>query len=232
MVRVCGRFQLKLAEEWLGDLGLEMPDLPPRYNVAPTQEVLAVREEQGRREAALLKWGLVPHWADDPAVGGRLINARAESVARKPAFRDPFKSQRCLVPADGFYEWRRVGRARDPFLFRLADAKTFAFASVWDRWVRKRGRIDSCAVLTTTANELVTPIHDRMPVILPRDAYDLWLDPGARAEDLHALLRPFPAAKMEVVPVSPRVNKADVDDPECERPLAEAPPVPVQGTLF
>ena len=229
---MCGRFQLKLAEEWLGDLGLEMPDLPPRYNVAPTQEVLAVREETGRREAALLKWGLVPHWADDPAVGGRLINARAESVARKPAFRDPFKSQRCLVPADGFYEWRRVGRAKDPFLFRMRDGKTFAFAGVWDRWVRKRGRIDSCAVLTTAANEVVTPVHDRMPVILERDASDLWLDPKARPEDLHALLRPFPAERMEAVPVSPRVNKVDVDDAECERPLAQAPPVPVQGTLF
>ena len=228
---MCGRFQLKLAEEWLGELGLEMPDVEARYNVAPTQEVLAVREENGRREAALLKWGLVPHWAEDPAVGGRLINARSESVARKPAFRDPFQKQRCLVPADGFYEWRRVGRARDPFLLKMADGKTFAFAGVWDRWVRKRGRIDSCAVLTTTANEIVTPIHDRMPVILERDAYDLWLDPDARAEDLQALLRPFPAERMEAVPVSPRVNKADVDDPECERPV-EALPVPVQQTLF
>jgi putative SOS response-associated peptidase YedK len=229
---MCGRFQLKLAEEWLGELGLEMPDLAPRYNVAPTQEVLAVREDFGRREAALLRWGLVPHWADDPAVGNRLINARSESVARKPAFRDPFRERRCLVPADGFYEWRRVGRARDPFLLKMADGKTFAFAGVWDRWVRKRGTIDSCAVLTTAANEVVAPIHDRMPVILERDAYDRWLDPGARPEDLQALLRPFPAERMEAVPVSPRVNRVDVDDAECERPLAQAPPVPVQGTLF
>jgi putative SOS response-associated peptidase YedK len=229
---MCGRFQLKLAEEWLGDLGLEMPELPPRYNVAPSQDVLAVRAEGGRREAALLKWGLVPYWAEDPAVGNRLINARSESVARKPAFRDPFRKQRCLVPADGFYEWRRVGRARDPFLLKMRDGRTFAFAGVWDRWKGKDARLESCAVLTTAANELVTPIHDRMPVILDRDAYDLWLDPDAREDDLHALLKPFPAERMAAVPVSPRVNRPDVDDPECERPLAEAPPVPVQQTLF
>jgi putative SOS response-associated peptidase YedK len=230
---MCGRFQQKLAEEWMAELGLEMPEIPPRYNLAPTQDVLAVRETaSGAREAALLKWGLVPSWAEDPAVGSRMINARSESVARKAAFRDPFRAQRCLVPADGFYEWRRVGRARDPFLFRMRDGKTFAFAGVWDRWARKGDRIESCAILTTAANELVTPIHDRMPVILERAAYGLWLDPEADPGALQALLKPFPAGAMAAVPVSPRVNRADVDDAECERPLAEAPPVPVQQTLF
>lgn len=230
---MCGRFQQKLAEEWMAELGLEMPEIPPRFNVAPTQDVLAVRETtSGAREAALLKWGLVPSWAEDPAVGSRMINARAETVARKAAFRDPFRAQRCLVPADGFYEWRRVGRARDPFLLKMRDGKTFAFAGVWDRWARQSERIESCAILTTAANELVTPIHDRMPVILDRAAYDLWLDPETKPEALQALLRPFPADRMAAVPVSPRVNRADVDDAECERPLAEAPPVPVQQTLF
>ena len=232
--RMCGRFQLKPPEDWMEEFGLtEPPDLAPRYNIAPSQDVVAVRkDEQGAREAVILRWGLVPYWAEDPAVGNRLINARAESVARKPAFREPFQRRRCLVPADGFYEWRRVGRARDPFLIRLRDARTFAFAGVWDRWARAADRIESCAILTTAANALVSPIHGRMPVILDRAAYGLWLDPEADDAALQALLRPFPAERMVAYPVSPRVNSPSVDDPECERPLAEAPPVPVQTTLF
>ena len=165
-------------------------------------------------------------------MGNRLINARAEIVARKPAFREPFRKRRCLVPADGFYEWRRVGRARDPFLLRMRDGHTFAFASVWDRWGRGGGRIESCAILTTAANALVAKVHDRMPVVLHRADYELWLDPDARDEDLHRVLRPFPAEEMVAVPVSPRVNSTAVDDPECERPVAEAPPRPRADDLF
>ena len=229
---MCGRFQLKLGEEWLDDLGLEMPDLAPRYNVAPTQEVLAVREEQGRREAALLKWGLVPHWADDPEVGGRLINARAESVATRPAFRDPFLQRRCLVPAQGFYEWKKFGRAREPWLIRLRGGATFAFAGVWDRWSRGEGSaIESCALITTSANPLVAPIHGRMPVLIDRAAYDVWLDPRAAEDDLRALLAPFPAERMETFPVSPRVNSTAVDDADLTRPVAPEPD-PGQMRLF
>jgi putative SOS response-associated peptidase YedK len=231
---MCGRFQLKPGDDWMEEFGLsEVPDLPPRYNIAPTQDVVAIRaDKDGARRAGLLRWGLVPSFAEDPAVGNRLINARAETVARKPAFREPFRKRRCLVPADGFYEWRRAGRARDPFLIKMKDGRTFAFASVWDRWASKEERIESCSILTTAANELVAPIHDRMPVVLDRADYGLWLDPDAPEDELHRVLRPFPAAEMIAVPVSARVNSTAVDDPDCERPVAEAPPPPVQTTLF
>jgi putative SOS response-associated peptidase YedK len=221
--RMCGRFQLKPDQDWVAEFGVEPPDLTPRYNIAPTQGVIAVRQDpSGRRRAGLLHWGL----------GGQLINARSETVARKPAFREPFQKRRCLVPADGFYEWRRVGRAKDPYLLKMRDGRTFAFASVWDRWGSDGAPLEACAILTTAANALVAPIHDRMPVVLHRSDYALWLDPDARAEDLHRILVPFPAEEMVAHPVSSRVNRAGVDDPECERPVAEAPPVPVQGSLF
>ena len=231
---MCGRFQLKPDQEWMEALGVEdAPELTPRYNIAPTQEIVAVRRDvSGVRRAGYLHWGLVPSFADDPAVGNRMINARSETVARKPAFREPFRKRRCLVPADGFYEWRRVGRARDPYLLKMADGRPFAFASLWDEWRKSGTPLESCAILTTSANDLVARIHDRMPVILDPSAYDLWLDPEAREEDLHAVLRPFPAERMIAVPVSPRVNSAAVDDPECERPVAEPPTAPVQTTLF
>ena len=211
----------------------EPPGLEPRYNIAPTQEIVAIRrEESGVRRAGLLRWGLVPHFAEDPGVGNRLINARAETVARKPAFREPFRERRCLVPADGFYEWRRVGGARDPYLMKKRDGHTFAFAGVWDRWAGDGGRVESCAILTTAANDLVAPIHDRMPVMLDRSSYALWLDPDARDEDLQGLLRPSPAEGMVVYPVSPVVNNVAVDAPDCEKRVAEPPPAPIQGTLF
>ena len=231
---MCGRFQLKPEQDWMAEFGVaEPPDITPRYNIAPTQDVVAVRKEaDGVRRARLLRWGLVPSFAEDPAVGNRMINARAETVARKAAFREPFRTRRCLVPADGFYEWRRVGRARDPYLLKMRDGHTFAFASVWDRWGSGGGRIESCAILTTTANALVARVHDRMPVVLHRSDYELWLDPDARDFDLHRILRPFPAEEMIAIPVSPRVNSTAVDDPECERPVAEAPAGPVQTTLF
>ena len=231
---MCGRFQLKPDQDWMAEFGVcEPPHLAPRYNIAPTQDVVAIRREpSGVRRAGLLRWGLVPFFAEDPSVGNRLINARAETVARKPAFREPFQKRRCLVPADGFYEWRRVGRARDPYLLKMRDGHTFAFAGVWDRWGSDARRIESCSILTTAANELVAPIHGRMPVVLDRSAYALWLDPDAGEEDLHRILRPFPAAEMVAYPVSARVNSTQVDDPECERPVAEPPPAPVQTTLF
>ena len=231
---MCGRFQLKSDQDWMEAYGVaEPPDLTPRYNIAPAQDIVAVRRDTaGIRRASLLHWGLVPSFAEDPAVGNPMINARSETVARKAAFRESFQKRRCLVPADGFYEWRRVGRVRDPYLLKMRDGRPFAFASVWDRWARAGPPIESCAILTTAANDLVARVHDRMPVILDRAAYDLWLDPDAREEDLHRVLRPFPAEEMVAVPVSPRVNSAAVDDPECERPVAEPPPAPVQTTLF
>jgi putative SOS response-associated peptidase YedK len=230
---MCARFQFAPPEDWVEEFGLgEVPAVPPRYNIAPTQEVLAVRRDRaGRRQARPLRWGLVPSWAADPAVGNRLINARAESVATRAAFREPFQKRRCLVPAQGFYEWKKFGRAREPWLVRLKGGRTFAFGGVWDRWTGAQGTIESCALITTAANALVAPIHGRMPVLIDRPAYEVWLDPDATEDDLRPLLAPFPAEAMEAFPVSPRVNRADVDDPDLGRPVTPEPD-PGQMRLF
>jgi putative SOS response-associated peptidase YedK len=230
---MCARFQFAPPEEWVEEFGLgEVPELPARYNIAPSQDVLAVRRAPaGEREARLLKWGLVPHWAEDPKVGARLINARAESVAARPAFRDSFRERRCLVPAQGFYEWKRFGRSREPWLVRLKDARTFAFAGLWDRWTRQGTAVESCALITTAPNPLVAPIHNRMPAILDHDAYAAWLDPHASEADLQRLLAPFPAEAMEAFPVSPRVNSTDVEGRDLTDPVAPEPE-PGQMRLF
>lgn len=230
---MCARFQFAPPEDWVEEFGLgDAPEIPPRYNIAPTQDVLAVRRERaGAREARLLRWGLVPRWAEDPKVGNRLINARAESVSTRTAFRDSFRHRRCLVPAQGFYEWKRFGRAREPWLIRLTGGRTFAFAGVWDRWAGEGAVVESCALITTAANPLVAPIHGRMPVILDPRAYAMWLDPEAGEGELRRLLEPFPADAMEAFPVSTRVNSTDVDDRDLTRPVTPQPD-PGQGRLF
>jgi putative SOS response-associated peptidase YedK len=230
---MCGRFQFAPPEDWVEEFGLtDVPEVLPRYNIAPSNDVVAVRADRaGQRKARWLKWGLVPYWADDPAVGNRLINARAESVATRPAFRDACRDRRCLIPAQGFYEWKKVGRTREPWLIRLEGGRTFAFAGLWDRWAKGEERIESCAIVTGPANELVAPIHDRMPVIVDPAAYAAWLDPKATEHDLRGLLVPFDAARMEAFPVSARVNGTDVDDAELARPV-EAMPDPGQMRLF
>jgi len=233
-MKMCARFQFAPPEDWVEEFGLtDVPEVAPRYNIAPTQDVLVVRRRSsGSRQARLFRWGLVPHWAEDPAVGNRLINARAESVATRPAFRDPFLQRRCLVPAQGFYEWKKFGRAREPWLIRLKGGATFAFAGLWDRWSRGEGQpIESCALITTSANALVAPIHGRMPVLLGRADYERWLDPRASEDDLRALLAPFSAEVMEAFPVSPRVNGTDVDDADLARPVTPEPD-PGQMRLF
>jgi len=207
---------------------LDLADLPlfaPRFNVAPTQAVLAVRRSQGIRQASLLHWGLIPSWADDAAIGNRMINARAETVADKPAFRAAFKRSRCLIVADGFYEWQKTGRAKQPFYIQLADDRPFAFAGLAEHWHRGDLTIDSCTIITTTANELMAPIHDRMPVILRPDDYDHWLGgeqaAGGAKEQQHekemvlSLLRPFPAELMRAYPVSTLVNSPRNENPAC-----------------
>jgi len=218
----------------MAEFGLaDAPEVSAHYNIAPSQDVLAVRRDRsGRRQARLFRWGLVPCWAEDPRVGSRLINARAESVATRPAFRDSFRERRCLVPAQGFYEWKKFGRAREPWLVRLAGGRTFAFAGLWDRWKGgEAGPLESCALITTAANALVAKVHGRMPVILDRAGYEAWLDPDAREADLQALLRPFPPEAMEAFPVSPRVNSTAVDDADLARPVAPEPD-PGQMRLF
>ncbi|PYQ46899.1 MAG: hypothetical protein DMF78_25150, partial [Acidobacteria bacterium] len=222
-------------EDWVDAFGLDdAPDVPARYNIAPTQDVIAVHADRGgRRRARLLRWGLVPSWAEDPKAGNRLINARAESVATRAAFRESFQKRRCLVPAGGFYEWKRFGTLREPWLVRLKGGATFAFGGVWDRWSARGpgAEIQSCALITTAANALVAPIHGRMPVLIDRAAYDLWLDPGATEADLRPLMAPFPPDAMEAFPVSPRVNRTDVDEPDLSRPV-EPTPDPGQMRLF
>jgi putative SOS response-associated peptidase YedK len=188
--------------------GVEVPETQPGFNIAPTQKVLAIREESGERDAAWLKWGLVPSWAKDPSMGARLINARSETVAEKPSFREAFKKRRCIIPADGFYEWQRTEGRKQPYFFQMRDGRPFGFAGLWERWEGEGGELlDSCTILTTEANEALRPVHDRMPVILHPEEYSLWLEAGDRERaTLRELLRPYPAEEIVSYPVSPLVN--------------------------
>ncbi len=222
---MCGRFTLTTSAEALArqfEL-VEVPaELAPRYNVAPAQEVAAVRvlvQGQGRK-VQLLHWGLVPSWAKDTKIGYRTINARSESVETKPAFRAAYRERRCLVLADGFYEWQQQGRTKQPHLIRRKDGAPFAIAGLWERWDDPEGEpLESCTLLTCEANALVAKIHHRMPVILQPVHYDLWLDPQQQdPAQLEPLLQPHPAEQMEMISVSPRVNSPRHDDPLCMAP--------------
>jgi putative SOS response-associated peptidase YedK len=221
---MCGRFTLAAPTEQLATQFqlAAAPELAPRYNIAPTQQVAAVRATEGGRELALLRWGLVPSWAKDPSVGAKMINARSETAAEKPSFRSAFKQRRCLIPADGFYEWQQHGGVKQPFHIRMADGAPFALAGLWELWKTPEGDwLQSCTILTTAANALMEPLHDRMPVILPADQYERWLDPGLRdAGALQALMLPFPAERMVAYPVSRAVNKVGNDGPELVAPAA------------
>lgn len=197
--------------------GLDLfDDWPPRYNVAPTQNVTAIRQlAGGPRQLVFLHWGLVPSWADDPTIGNRMINARAETLATKPAFRKAFRQRRCLIPSDGFYEWQKQGREKQPYYITLADGGLFALAGLWEHWEHNGLAIESCTIVTTAANSLVAPLHERMPVILPADAYALWLDPSVEDVDcLQPLLRPYPAEAMRTRAVSTLVNSPRNDSPD------------------
>jgi len=225
---MCGRFSLRarnaaiLAEYF--DIA-DVPLLKARYNIAPGQPAPVVRLKPGqtntRRELILLRWGLIPGWAKDQSIGNRMINARAESLAQKPAFRAALRRRRCLIAADGFYEWQGIGRSRQPYYIRFRDDRPFAFAGLWESWEGPdHTAIDSCTIITTAAGELIRPIHDRMPVILPPEAYDVWLDPAVENfEKFTALLVPFSSREMEVYPVNTLVNKASHDGPDCVEPL-------------
>ena len=222
---MCGRFTLFEADKILSkEFGVSgVPPLSPRYNIAPSQPIAAVRTPHtgGGRELALLRWGLIPSWSKDPAIGNRLINARAETVQEKPSFLNAFRRHRCLIPTNGFYEWQRQERGKQPYFVRMRDERIFAFAGLWDRWESPDdGVIETCAILTTAANAVLAPIHDRMPVILPRTEYARWLDPALKDPDsLSPLLVPFPPEEMLAIPVSPRVNAPSTDDEKCIAPL-------------
>ena len=235
---MCGRFKVARKKEILEEAfaasdDLDAPDWIPRYNAAPGQAIAAVRQLPDRPSRTLtrLHWGLIPAWAKDASIGYKMINARAETVAEKPSFRSALRSRRCLIPADGFYEWQHSGREKLPWCFTMADSEAalFAFAGLWEEWRPPQipsapaQTIQSCTILTTTPNELMRGVHDRMPVILAPEHYDLWLDPGfSHVEELQALLRPYPAQAMRRYRVSPRVNQVKYDDPLCAEEVSAA----------
>lgn len=225
---MCGRYTLTSPGEVVAEI-FELPDVPPilpRYNLAPTQEAAVVRVAAPGAPRTLdrLRWGLIPWWAKDPAIGNRMINARAESAADRPAYRDSFRRWRCLVPADGFYEWKKLAaKSKQPYLIRRQDRLPFAFAGLWSSWRGPESDrpVETFTILTTEPNDLLRPLHDRMPVILDRRDFAAWLDPANRdLARLQALLAPAPTGGWEAVPVSRAVNSPDHDEPDCIEPLA------------
>lgn len=221
---MCGRFRLTRASKLAERFGIEPEDdWGPRYNIAPTQEVEVIRQdsEEPKRFGSPMRWGLIPSWAKDASMGHKMINARAETVATMPAFRNALKQRRCLIPADGFYEWKKEGKTRTPFCFTMADDSIFAFAGLWESWKNAAGQVvESCSIITTTPNALLQDVHDRMPVILPDESYDLWLDPGLQKTDaLREMLTPFNPVMMRRYEVSSRVNQVKHDDALCAEPV-------------
>ncbi len=221
---MCGRYTLTVPVEILAEeFGVTgpLPEVPPSYNIAPTQEVAAVLADDGERRLEMLRWGLIPSWADDPGIGSRMINARSETVPEKPSFRRAFRERRCLILADGFYEWKRTNDGKQPYYIRMEGGRPFAFAGLWESWRGGREEIRSCTILTTEANDRVSNIHHRMPMILAPEDHGLWLDPDVReADPLLPLLTPYPDDVMEAYPVSRFVNRPVNDDPRCVEPLA------------
>ena len=224
---MCGRFTLasdtkKLAEA-LAEFELPQEEMAPRYNIAPSQPV-AVVANNGQNKIEFFKWGLIPFWAKDPQIGQRMINARAETLADKPSFKNAYRRRRCLILADGFYEWRKEpgSRTKTPMYIQLASGQPFAFAGLWESWSSKQKEktILSCTIITTTPNELLAQIHNRMPVILPPETYGQWLAPAERGlDELKGLLKAYPAAEMRAYQVSTVVNSPRNDSPECIAPL-------------
>ena len=220
---MCGRYLLTATPEEIEALFgyLDGEPFPPRYNIAPTQPIAIVRMLHGARRLALVRWGLVPRWVEDPGVFPLLINARAETLSQKPAFRDAARYRRCLVPASGFYEWRRHGSGtKVPFWLRPGDGRPVAFAGLWETWMDRQGsEIDSACIVTTDSNTAVAAIHDRMPAVIAPEDFSLWLE-GTESEAL-ALLRPADEVMFELVEVGPRVNSARHDDPSLLEPAIQ-----------
>lgn len=218
---MCGRYNFTdpdVIPELFGAQG--SPPLAPRYNIAPTQvvAVIGLKPDGTTRGVALLRWGLVPYWSNSSTSGPRLVNVRAESVTFK--FGEQFREKRCLIPATGFYEWSSVGGKKLARNFRMNSGLVFAFAGLWDVWRGEAKPLLTCCLITTHANDLVRPVHDRMPVIMPRESYGEWLDPGTSEGRLLSLLKPYPADEMTVAEVGPAVNSPKNDGPECIAPAA------------
>jgi putative SOS response-associated peptidase YedK len=221
---MCGRYTLRTPVDSLVET-FEIEEYPssitPNYNIAPTQEVAAVVEEEDKRKLEMLHWGLIPSWAKDPAIGNKMINARAETVSEKPSFRSAFKKRRCLILADGFYEWKKTDDGKQPYHVKMEDGSPFAFAGLWESWGKNGEEIHSCTIITTEANDLMSEIHHRMPVILPPEDHAMWLDPDFdEKEPLTTLLKPYPADAMEAYPVSRKVNKPSNNEPSVLEPAA------------
>jgi len=221
---MCGRYKLSrrkqiIEEHFHCDSWDE--DWSPRFNIAQTQTVPVIRQnpKEPARQISLMKWGLIPHWAKGSSGAANMINAKSETAATKPAFRDPLRLRRCLIPADGFYEWKRTGQSKQPFCFEVGHGELFAFAGLWDGWKDSGGQwIKTCSILTTEPNAVTSTIHDRMPMILDPDVYDIWLDPGMQnVQTVSDLLKPYDAYKMSSYPVSSRINHVAYDDEECSR---------------
>jgi len=223
---MCGRYRLSRRKQLVEEYFDAIPgdeEWAPRYNIAPTQPVPVIRQhpKEPRREMSLVRWGLIPSWAKDASVAARMINARSETAATKPAFRDALKFRRCLIPADGFYEWQRTEKAKQPYCFEVSEGELFAFAGLWERWKDPSGQwVKSCSILTTTPNPVTSAVHDRMPVILDRSDYDVWLDPGmTNVEAASEMLKPCDARLMRCYPVCTRINHVANDDEECSAPV-------------
>jgi putative SOS response-associated peptidase YedK len=221
---MCGRYRFSRRKQIIVEYFDTSPwedDWNPRYNIAPTQPVPVIRQhpKEPVRQISSMRWGLIPNWARDASIASGTINAKSETAATKPAFRDPMKFRRCLIPADGFYEWKRTGTSKQPFCFEVNEGGLFAFAGIWDGWKNPEGQwIKTCSILTTTPNAVTSAIHDRMPVILDPDSYDLWLDPRMQnVAAISELLKPYDAHLMRCYPVSSRVNSVANDDEDCSR---------------
>ena len=229
---MCGRYTVIANPEALRALFgyAEQPNFPPRYNIAPTQPIAIVRLVDGQRRFALVRWGLLPSWVKDPKTFTLLINARGETVCDKPAYRAAMKRRRCLIPADGFYEWQKAGDRKRPFYVHAKSGEPLAFAGLWETWQGPNGEeLETAAIVTTAANGTLKPIHERMPVIVPREAFDLWLNcTDVDAKTAEALIAPAPEGLLEAYEISTAVNRTANDNPKLLEPVGAAPPEPAK----
>ena len=233
---MCNRYRLTYAKPYLAERFGAVGEIEerPRYNIAPTRQVVTVRKEEGKktRKFTTMRWGLIPSWAKDMSIGTQTLNARSETVTTKPAFRDPIRRRRCLIPSNGFYEWQKMGSVKQPYYFEVGEGELFALAGLWDQWETPEGQIiESCSILTTAANSPVADLHDRMPVIVPPDKYDVWLDPDVNDFNvIRDILRPYDANLMRRYPVSTKLNNSKIDGAESASPVILD--TPAQAKLF
>ena len=232
---MCGRYVIQANKQLLQKRYQlrEKPEIEPHYNIPPGTPVLAIRQATDGAFASLLHWGLIPRWANDPSIGSKLSNARAETLEEKPAFCDAYRKRRCIIPASGFYEWKRRGNNRQPYFFEPTKEPLFSFAGLWEAW-KAHGSdrvIESCTVITTAANATMAPIHHRMPVVLDKPSETLWLSEDSPMNAINGLLAPLPPEAIRCHPVSDRVNRTANDDPSLLEAV-DAPPLPEQMDLF